>query len=68
LPLATMTAQRVTNFYDLMDAAYDAEIIRAHSRSLGHEPIIAHCRRWGEKESWTRIRKCGFGSARQSSE
>jgi len=49
LPLATMTAQRVTNFYDLMDAAYDAEIIRAHSRSLGHEPIIAHCRRWGEK-------------------
>jgi hypothetical protein len=49
LPLATMTAQRVTNLYDLMDAAYDAEIIRAHSRSLGHEPIIAHCRRWGEK-------------------
>ena len=49
LPLATMTARRVTNLYDLMDAAYDAEIIRAHSRSLGHEPIIAHCRRWGEK-------------------
>lgn len=49
LPLATMTAQRVTNLYDLMDAAYDAEIIREHSRSLGHEPIIAHCRRWGEK-------------------
>lgn len=49
IPLATMTAQRVTNLYDLMDAAYDAEIIRAHSRSLGHEPIIAHCRRWGEK-------------------
>jgi hypothetical protein len=49
LPLATMTAQRVTNLYDLMDAAYDAEIIREHSRSLGHEPIIAHCRRWGAK-------------------
>lgn len=49
LPLATMTAQRVTNLYDLMDAAYDAEIIREHSRSLGHEPIIAHCRRWSEK-------------------
>ena len=49
LPLATMTAQRVTNLYDLMDAAYDAQIIREHSRSLGHEPIIAHCRRGGEK-------------------
>jgi hypothetical protein len=49
LPLATMTAQRVTNLYDLMDAAYDAEIIREHSRCLGHEPIIAHCRRWGKK-------------------
>lgn len=52
LPLATMTAQRVTNLYDLMDAAYDAEIIRTHSRSLGHEPIIAHCRRWGEKREF----------------
>lgn len=50
LPLATMTAERVTSCYDLMDAAYDAEIIRAHSRSLGHEPIIARCRRWGEKK------------------
>lgn len=40
LPLATMTARRVTNLYDLMDAAYDAEIIREHSRSLGHQPII----------------------------
>jgi hypothetical protein len=49
LPLATMTAQRVTNLYDLMDAAYDAEIIREHSRSLGHEPLIAHCRRWSKK-------------------
>ena len=40
LPLATMTSQRVTNLYDLMDSAYDAPIIREHSRSLGHVPII----------------------------
>ena len=40
LPLAAMTSQRVTNLYDLMDAAYDAPIIREHSRSLGHVPII----------------------------
>ena len=40
IPLATMTAARVTNLYDLMDAAYDAADIRAHSESLGHVPII----------------------------
>lgn len=40
LPLATMTSQRVTNLYDLMDSAYDAPIIREHSQSLGHVPII----------------------------
>ena len=40
LPLATMTSQRVTNLYHLMDSAYDAPIVREHSRSLGHVPII----------------------------
>ena len=40
IPLATMTAARVTNLYDLMDAAYDAAEIRAHSEALGHVPII----------------------------
>lgn len=40
IPLATITAKRVKNCYDLMDAAYDAEIIRAHSASLGHVPLI----------------------------
>ena len=40
IPLATMTAARVTNLYDVMDAAYDAAEIRAHSESLGHVPII----------------------------
>ena len=40
IPLATMTAQRVTNLYDLMDSAYDAPEIRANSESLGQVPII----------------------------
>ena len=40
IPLASMTAARVTNLYDLMDSAYDVPEIRAHSRSLGHVPII----------------------------
>jgi hypothetical protein len=40
IPLAMMTAQRVTSCYDLMDAGYDCEAIREHSRKLGHVPII----------------------------
>ena len=40
IPLARMTAQRVINLYDVMDSAYDAEIIREHSQSLGHVPLI----------------------------
>jgi hypothetical protein len=41
IPLATITAQRVTSLYDLMDAAYDAQAIAGHSRWLGHVPVIA---------------------------
>ncbi len=40
IPLAMMTAQRVTNLYDLMDSAYDAPQIREQSCALGHVPII----------------------------
>ena len=40
IPLASLTAGRVTNLYDLMDSAYDAPEIRSYSRALGHVPII----------------------------
>lgn len=40
IPLAEITAQRVCNCYDLMDSAYDAPQIHAHSRGMGHVPII----------------------------
>jgi len=40
IPLATMSTQRVTYFYELMDAAYDAYHIDGQSRQLGHIPII----------------------------
>ena len=33
IPLAQLTAQRVTNLYDLMDSAYDARLIHEHSRA-----------------------------------
>jgi hypothetical protein len=40
IPLAILTAERVTSCYDLMDSAYDSLAIREHSISLGHVPII----------------------------
>jgi hypothetical protein len=50
IPLATMSAQRVTNLYDLMDSAYDAALIRERSLALGHVPLIdGHTRRGGLK-------------------
>jgi hypothetical protein len=52
LPLASITAERVTNLYDLMDSAYDAPEIWEKSRSLGHVPIIeANPRRGGKAEA-----------------
>ena len=40
IPLATMSTQRVTYFYELMDAAYEAHHISEQSRYLGHVPIV----------------------------
>ena len=40
IPLATITQRRVTNCYDLMDSAFDAKEIHAHSRTLKHVTII----------------------------
>lgn len=49
IPLAQLTAQRVTSLYDLMDSAYDAPQIAAFSRRLGHVPIIDPNPRQGDK-------------------
>ena len=43
IPLATITASRVTSLYDLMDSAYDAALIREHSR---RGPHAACCVGW----------------------
>jgi len=40
IPLAAMTKERVNNLYDLMDAAYDAPLIRGYSELMEHVPII----------------------------
>lgn len=42
IPLARLTAARVTSLYDLMDSAYDAAEIHAVSQELGHVQIIDH--------------------------
>ena len=49
IPLSLMSAQRVTNLYDVMDAAYCSTELREHSKSLGHVPLIDHNPRRGEK-------------------
>ena len=58
IPLASMTAQRVTNLYDVMDAAYDATEIYEHSRSLGHVPIIKPVRRQHKEVPFSGRDKC----------
>ena len=40
IPLMTLSSQRVTHLYELMDGAYDANDIHAHSRELNHIPNI----------------------------
>ena len=49
IPLAQMTAGRVTSLYDLMDSAYDAPQIHAFCARLGHVAIIDPNPRRGEK-------------------
>ena len=53
MPLSLMSAQRVTTCYDLLDAAYCSDIVREHSRSLGHVPLIDHNPRRGEKNEFS---------------
>jgi Transposase DDE domain/Transposase domain (DUF772) len=40
IPMATITAGRITHLYELMDASYDAPEIIATCRALGRVPII----------------------------
>jgi hypothetical protein len=62
IPLAVMTAQHITSCYDLMDAGYDCEAIREHSRKLGHVPIIRRQKR-GTQNVEISTRRCAIESA-----
>ncbi len=57
IPLSLMTAQRVTNCYDLMDAAYCSNTLREFSLNLGHVPLIDHNARRGEKKEFSPCEK-----------
>lgn len=41
IPLMTLSSERVTACYELMDAAYDCRAIDEHCRALGRVPLIA---------------------------
>lgn len=65
IPLAEMTSLRVTSCYDLMDAAYDSPLIKQHSKSLGHVPLIDENPRNKKRKAeiadeQKRCRKTGF--------
>jgi len=49
IPLAKMSAERVTSLYDVADAAYCSPLLRQFSRELDHVPLIDHNPRSGEK-------------------
>lgn len=42
IPLMTITGQKITYLYDIMDSAYDAAGLITHSISLGHIPVVDH--------------------------
>ena len=48
IPMARITATRVTSLYDLMDSAYDAPQIHEVSKQLGHVALIDPNRRRGD--------------------
>jgi hypothetical protein len=60
VPLALLTAQRVTNCYDVMDAGYDSDRIREQSAGLGHVPLIPRRKRGAEQPAMAPHEKARF--------
>jgi hypothetical protein len=57
LPLMSLTSQRVTYLYELMDAAYDTHAIRQHREALGHRPITELVQRYRMTRTKVPLRK-----------
>jgi transposase len=60
LPLESMTTARINSLYTLMDAAYDASIIRENTEKLGKVAVIDSNPRRGEKVEFDPPRKLRF--------
>lgn len=60
IPLAQMSESRITNLYDLMDAAYDAPGIHNFSKDRGRIPIIDDNPRRGEKKEMDPAKKIRY--------
>lgn len=60
IPLARLTASRLTSLYDLMDSAYDSQQIRDFSERLGHVAIIEPQKRGGKKRELAPAKRARF--------
>jgi len=60
IPLAQMSESRITNLYDLMDAAYDAPEIHNYSRGKERIPIIDDNPRRGKKKEMDPAKKIRY--------
>jgi len=60
LPLEAMTNKRISSLYTLMDAAYDATIIRDHTEDQGKIAVIDSNPRRGEKIEFDPPKKIRF--------
>jgi len=67
IPLSQISAQRVTNLYDLMDSAYDSSCIHEMSTRLNHIAIIDSNKRRGEKTEFAPAQQLRYNQ-RSSSE
>lgn len=60
IPMLNKTSRLVTNFYDLMDAAYDVTEVKEYSYKLGHVPLVdKHSRSRGQKAEKEIAKKIG---------
>ncbi len=70
IPLAQMTHRRVRSGYDLMDAAYDAPLIRQYCELLGPVPLIDENPRTKQRKAEKELeqkcrRKAGYQTAEE---
>ena len=64
IPLSRLTAARVTNLYDVMDAAYCSAELWAHCKDLGHVPRVTLTRAAARKLNSIPPKPCATTSAR----